>query len=269
MRREDHDLMHALESGFWWFAGMRKVTSAVLRRRLPVKPRAVLDVGCGTGINLVWMNQQFRPGRIVGCDYSVTAVNWCRETLACEETATALPVDLSRGDLRRLPFRDETFDLVISLDVLDVFLPDDVGSAAGEICRVLRPGGLVFLRAPAYQWLLSSHDLLFETRHRFTTSELRDRLSGAGFQRIETTYANTILFPIAMTGRLLRKSVGLLSEKTDAQPWPKSLAWLNAAFEACLALEAGLLARGLSLPFGLSAISTGFKPGPIDARAAK
>ncbi len=265
MRQEDHDLMHALETNFWWFVGMRRVTEALLRRSRAESPRNVLDVGCGTGINLLWIGWRFQPHRIVGCDYSGTAVNWCKETLA--SGTPRVPTELSRGDLRRLPFRGESFDLVISLDVLDVFPPGDVIMAASEIHRVLRPGGLAFVRAPAYQWLLSSHDILFETRHRFTTLELRNRLSGAGFEQIEATYANTILFPLALTERLLRKAAGVLSDKTDAQPWPKGLGWLNPVFKGCLLLEARLLALGWRLPFGLSAICIGHKPksGPATA----
>lgn len=252
--------MHLLETDFWWFVGMRKVTEAFLLRCVTRAPRDVLDVGCGTGINLLWMSGRFKPGRIVGCDYSPIAVDWCRETIARGSPQQHAPIDLSRGDLRRLPFRSESFDLVISLDVLDVFPPGDDAAAARELYRVLRPGGLAFVRAPAYQWLLSSHDLLFETRHRFTTSELRQKLTAAGFKKTETTYANTILFPVAMTERVLRKAAGLYQDKTDAQPWPKSLRWLNTVFKSCLLLEARLLALGWRLPFGLSAICVGVKP---------
>ncbi len=264
MRKEDYDLMHVLESDFWWFVGMRRITGALLSRHLTAAPRDILDVGCGTGINLLWMVQQFRPERIIGCDYSGNALAWCRETLksAPSYSKKALP-RLSRGDIRCLPFADASFDLVTNLDVLDTFGPggDDV-RAMTELCRVLRPGGVAFVRAPAYRWLLSSHDNLFETKHRFSTSELNGKMRRAGFMVRKTTYANSLLFPLAATQRLIRKMTSWASDKTDAQPWPKGLGWLNEPFKLCLDLEARWLARGLALPFGLSAICIGCKPEP-------
>jgi hypothetical protein len=129
-----------------------------------------------------------------------------------------------------------------------------------EFYRVLRPGGVAFVRAPDYDWLLSSHDTLFETKHRFSAHELREKMKLAGFEILKTSYANTVLFPMALAQRLLRKFAGVSPEKTDTQPWPESLQWLNRPFTACLDLEARWLAAGHRLPFGLSAICIGRKP---------
>jgi hypothetical protein len=116
---------------------------------------------------------------------------------------------------------------------------------------------MAFVRVPHHQWLLSSHDTLFETRHRYGAGEIRRKMEAAGFRIHSVTYVNTILFPIAMTQRLLRKWFGIAGEKTDTQPWPGWLAWLDAIFRACLSAEAALLRRGWTLPFGLSAICIG------------
>jgi len=260
MRREDYDIMHELEESYWWFAGMRKVILSVLSRSLERGPQAILDVGCGTGINLLWMTQHFKPRLLVGCDFSPIALEWCRETVrrAPSFAASIVPL-LSRGDIRNLPFESETFDLATNLDVLDLFSDDpDHVRALGELRRILVSGGLACVRAPACQWLYSSHDSLFETRHRFSAGELRHKMTLAGFEIVRTTYANTILFPLAAVRRLLRR-LGSESAHTDTQPWPKSLEWLNGAFEACLNGEARLLARGWRLPIGLSAICIGRK----------
>jgi SAM-dependent methyltransferase len=258
VQSKDYEIMHALEARFWWFAGMRHITRALLKRHISGSPRAILDVGCGTGINLLWMLQQFPPELIVGCDYSPVALGWCQETLQASGSASARvrPV-LCRGDVRKLPFSDRTFDLATSLDVLDLFPPiGDDTRAMAELHRVLRPGGLALVREPAYQWLLCGHDVAFETQHRYSTGELREKMSSAGFQVIQTTYANTLLFPLAAMRRLLRM-IGIANEGTDTKPWPKAFEWLNLPFTRCLAWEARWLARGLGLPCGLSAICIG------------
>ncbi len=262
MRQEDYDLMHTLEDDYWWFAGMRKITAALLSRYLERAPRDILDVGCGTGINLLWMSQQFRPERVMGCDYSTIALGWCRESIkAAASYSKKVTPCLSQGDIRHLPFPSAAFDLVTNLDVLDLFPPGEDLRAMAELHRILRPGGLAFVRAPAYQWLLSSHDTLFETTHRYSALELRRKMSNVGFEIVRTTYANTLLFPFAMTVRLSRKTLGLAADKTDTQPWPKPLEWLNRPLELCLRLEARWLAGGASLPFGLSAICIGRRGG--------
>lgn len=261
IRKEDYDLMHALESNYWWFVGMRQITGALLSKFASGVPRNVLDAGCGTGINLLWMLQQLNPERLVGCDYSATALAWCRDSLKtapdCSQRLTPL---VCQGDVRRLPFAGQSFDLVTSFDVLDNFDPSGEDSEAfAEIHRVLGPGGIALIREPAYQWLMSSHDVLFETKHRYTTTELREKMSRAGFQILVSTYANTVLFPLAAARRLMRKAFGIASDKTDTQPLPNSLEWLNGPLRSCLQFEAFLMARGWSLPFGLSAICIGCK----------
>jgi SAM-dependent methyltransferase len=258
--------MHALESDFWWFVGMRRITGALLRRHLSQAPNDVLDMGCGTGINLLWMSREMRPRRVIGCDYSSTALSWCRQSLlSARVSADQVMPRLAQGDVRRLPFESQTFDLLTNLDVLDTFgaTGEDL-QAIKEFYRVLRPGGIAFVRAPAYQWLISSHDVLFETKHRYTAAELSRKMSDAGFKVVTTGYANTVLFPVALFWRVLRKIIGVAGEKTDAQPWPKSLAWLNGPFKLGLFLEAIWLRQGFRLPFGLSAICVGIRP-PVTA----
>ncbi len=258
MRTEDYQIMQALESDYWWFIGMRMVTGAVMARHLRRRPQRILDIGCGTGINLLWMALRHHPDEIVGCDLSPTALELCRRTLTtARPQPSGVSFTLTRGDIRRLPFADCSFDLVSTMEVLDTLGPGEDAAALADIHRVLRPGGLAFVRVPAYQWLLSSHDLVFETRHRYSAGELRGKMEAAGFRILSVTYANTLLFPLAMTQRLLRKWLGIAADRTDTQPWPRWLEWLNTAFRSCLVLEASLLRRGWLLPFGLSAICIG------------
>jgi len=261
MRKEDYDLMHGLESDFWWFVGMREVAVALLHRYLAGKPRDILDVGCGTGINLLWASEKLGPERVVGCDFSTTALDLCRQTIWADHSSARKSIPrLCQGDIRRLPFAGGSFDMVTSFDVLDVFSSSEEWSAGmSELHRILRPDGLALVREPAYNWLLSSHDTLFGTHHRFTITELRRQMAQAGFEVVFATYANTLLFPLAMTQRLLRKTIGLAKDKTDTQPWPKPLEWLNRPFKWLMHLEAIWLERGRMLPFGLSAICVGRK----------
>jgi len=257
MQRAEYDQMRVLGSDLWWFVGMRLVTGALLNRHA-TGARRILDVGCGTGINLLWMSRELRPSLLVGSDFSPFAIEWSRDTITSSSTPT--PPVLSFGDLRRLPFASDRFDLVTNLDVLDQFPPgEDYALGFSEFHRVLRPGGIALVRGPAYRWLMSSHDKIYETKHRHTTTSLAAGMASAGFEIIETTYANTILFPVAVAQRLMRKIAGIQKDRTDAQPLPAALQWMNGPLAACLGIEARVLKRGWRLPFGLSAVCIGRK----------
>ena len=124
-----------------------------------------------------------------------------------------------------------------------------------ECLRVLKPGGMLYVRTPAFQALYGGHDVTLHTRHRYTGVELANKLGLAGLEVLQTTYANTILFPIAAARRMLAKLTHSEGESdVRAVPGP-----LNAALTAIFSLEASILPR-TSLPFGLSAIAIARKP---------
>jgi SAM-dependent methyltransferase len=80
------------------------------------------------------------------------------------------------GDLYAIPFREDTFDAALNIEVLEHLR--EPKRALGEIYRVLRPGGKLFLVAPqAYQEHQIPHDYF-----RFTSFGLRYLLEGAGFK---------------------------------------------------------------------------------------
>src|SRR6185295_19147509 len=122
-------------------------------------------------------------------------------------------------------------------------------AAIGEMNRVLRPGWLLFIREPAYQWMRGAHDVAVGTHRRYTVTDLRRLLLVHGFKIRRATYANTLLFWLAAPHRLLWKWRG--SSESDVRPVPR---WLNAAFGSALALEARMLGRS-SFPFGLSVMT--------------
>jgi ubiquinone/menaquinone biosynthesis C-methylase UbiE len=99
----------------------------------------VLDVGCGTGFFLLNLWQGGFVGEAHACDISPGMVAVCSEsarTIGCD-------VQLRIADAEDLPYEDGTFDLVVGHAVLH-HLPD-VPAAFGEMFRVLRPGGSLFV----------------------------------------------------------------------------------------------------------------------------
>jgi ubiquinone/menaquinone biosynthesis C-methylase UbiE len=252
VRAQDYADLYALEESLWWFTGMREVTRAVLDPLCPPGPRReILDAGCGTGGMLSWLERYAGGGRVVGIDFAADALGFCR--------GRGLR-DVAQASVTALPFADETFDLVTSFDVL-VQLPGEGSdeTAMREMFRVLRPGGVAFARAAAYEWMRSGHDEALDTQRRYTLTRLTGRMRRAGFCVRRATYANSLLLPAAILRRLVLKRLGLADAGSDVKP-PGSDR-LNRALASALRVEARLLERpGLSLPAGLSAVCVAERP---------
>jgi len=91
----------------------------------------VLEVGCGTGLLLARLSEVAEQA--VGVDIS--------EGMA--ERARARGLDVRIGDVLRLPFDDDAFDLTCSFKVLAHV--EDLQAAIRECVRVTRPGGHLLL----------------------------------------------------------------------------------------------------------------------------
>lgn len=238
--------MFELEERLWWYDGMRAITSAILKDNVIEKnSRRLLDVGCGTGFSLLWLKKLLGPERAIGVDASAHAAPFWRERkLYTNVVASALD----------LPFGPAEFDLVTCFDVIYQFKESEAEKAISEVYRVLKPGGFIYIREPAYSWMRGAHDIAVGTRHRYTVKQLCGLLRAHQLVPKRRTYANTLLFWAAVPHRLLSRLKG--SAESDVKPMPE---WMNRRFRAALGLEARLLSR-LSFPFGLSAIVLAQKP---------
>ena len=125
-------------------------------------------------------------------------------------------LDARQADILSLPFPDECFDGVITLDVLE-HLPDDV-SALAELRRVLKVGGLLLLNVPAFPCLWSRHDLANGHQRRYRRRELRAKLQGAGYTVEQSFYWNWVAFVPVLILRKLRMAGKTASD--DLQPAP-------------------------------------------------
>jgi ubiquinone/menaquinone biosynthesis C-methylase UbiE len=103
--------------------------------------RDVLEIGVGMGADhLEWARSG--PHRLAGVDLTPRAVAWTTQRLA----AYGLASELREADAERLPFPDDSFDIIYSWGVLHH--SPDTAQAFSEAYRALRPGGT--LRAMIY-----------------------------------------------------------------------------------------------------------------------
>ena len=252
MEREQYDLMFAQEERHWWYVGMRRISAALLRRFPPwiegqtTRPPEILDAGCGSG-GMTRYLQQF--GRVTGIDLAPEAL-----TLAKQRGLARL----ARSSVGAIPFRDGSFDIVTSFDVLYHLNVNDDRAALAEIHRLLRPGGIALIRLPAFDWIRGAHDAVVHTRHRYTRDELSGKLEDVGFLLEHSTYANFLLFPLAPAKRYLEQRYGS-HDATDLWRPPGPF---NRLLADLLSLEA-LPACLVGLPWGLSVFAVARRVDPL------
>jgi SAM-dependent methyltransferase len=230
---------HRVEDGHWWYQGRRRVIErAIGRLDLPAGAR-ILDAGCGSGRNMVDLA---RHGAVTGVELSETSVRLARERNAGE---------VVEGSVMDMPFDEGTFDLTVSLDVIE-HLEDDVG-ALRELRRVTKPGGALLVTVPAYQWLWSGHDEINHHHRRYNRRTLLAPAQAAGWQMERSAHFNSLLLPIAIVLRALERFKPSTT-KSSLDLWipPAPLNW---ALRQPLHLEAATIGRGGSIPAGLSLLA--------------
>jgi SAM-dependent methyltransferase len=128
--------------------GNAAIRTALLERLLPAAEGElggsgeILDLGCGSG----WWLELFRdrgvdPTRLHGIDAIEDRIAEAQERLP--------GADLRVGDIRRLPYADESFRLILIVSVLsDLPGEGDAEAALREAVRVLAPGGLLLAYEP-------------------------------------------------------------------------------------------------------------------------
>ena len=238
MMEHTYPILYAVEQSHWWYIGRRRIIAGfveqICRQVTDHQPR-ILDVGCGTGANLLLLSKY---GQAEGVDVSEDALAFCR--------ARGLDkVTLGAGE--EMPYADGTFDLVTAFVVVEHMDEDLAGLK--EMRRVLRPGGRVLLFVPTFMFLWGLQDDVSNHRRRYRLPELRRVLEQAGFEVERSTYANiTFFLPILLVRQVMRLT-GIKTETENSI----NISSLNGVFGKLLGAESTIL-RYMNLPFGVSGL---------------
>lgn len=113
----------------------------------------LLDNGCGVGMYV--SNLAELGGKVFGLEYDHD-----------QAVAAARRADrILRGASERLPFPGETFDLLLSHEVIEHVADDR--EAVEEMARILRPGGRLVLFCPNRGYPVETHGIFWRGRYRF------------------------------------------------------------------------------------------------------
>lgn len=137
---------------------------------------SVLDVGCGTGMQLAGYVDQGADCH--GIDLSPAMLEVAAQTLG--DT-----VELTLGSATSMPYADDRFDLVLASLMLHELPPGTRSAVLGEMSRVVRPGGRVLITD------FRAGDLRLGGRVRRLVSHLLERAAGAEHYRQWRAYQRT------------------------------------------------------------------------------
>jgi SAM-dependent methyltransferase len=200
----------------------------------------VLEAGCGTGYFASLLKERGWP--VCAIDLGMEGLRYARGS----------GIDrIAQADVRHLPFPDESFDALFSMDVLVHMQRGEESQALRELARVIEPGGLLVMRVSAFDLLRSRHSEFVGENQRFTRGRLLRQARNAGFHPIRCTYANALLLPVALAKFRLWEPLTGQKPASGVQPVHPTL---NKMLHAPLALESRLIGAGINLPVGQSVV---------------
>lgn len=240
--------MRAAEDHHWWYQVLHEQVIRELGDRLPERAR-VLDAGCGTGGMLALLKQRRPQWEIRGTDVDHKAVKHCR--------ARGL-TGVRHGSVCELPFDNESFDAVLSLDVLYHQRVDE-GRAVEEMTRVLRPGGCLVLNVPAFEGLRGAHDQAVCGARRYEACQVRPLMERHNLRTQMIHYWNAWLFLPLLAWRHWSRAQAALQGGVPASDLAMPPAWLNTLMTLLGRVDARVC-RLIGVPFGTSLFAVVGKP---------
>lgn len=205
----------------------------------------ILEVGCGTGATLASLNPF---GKTFGIDISPNALRHCRERGIRR---------VAQADGTSLPFADQVFDLLVTVDVLE-HIEDDTETLK-QFHRVLKPDGMLLLIVPAFASLWSSRDIRLNHKRRYSRQELNQKTLASGFAIQKLAYLDALSFPFLYLWVKSKglKNPGVADIRMDVLALPKPI---NFILLHIMRLETRLLTHFPS-PFGVALLCVARKEG--------
>ncbi len=197
--------LDALESTHFWYRA-RKEQLSIWLKDLKKANLKVLDLGSATGGNSL---------HIASLGHIVTSAEYSDIGIQIQKSKG---IKVVRADARELPFEDESFDVVICLDVIE-HIEEDI-LVVSEISRVLRSGGRFLISVPEDPKIWSSHDVIVNHVRRYTRNSLLNILK---YTNLKVTNLWSTLF-------LLRPAVIITRKFSNGSSLKKINPILNTIF---------------------------------------
>lgn len=227
------------EEKHWWFTGLRDILLYYISKIAGEKNLQILDAGCGTGKNMEAVKSL--GYEVCGIDYSLEAIRFCKLRGVN---------NIKIGDVANMPFKDDYFDILYSIDVLFLLEPDDLKKAAREFIRVTKKGGFILLNLAAFPFLWSSHDDAWGAKKRFIARDIYELFKDYDVKFVKVSYRIFLLFLPVVLVKLIKRITGKFKKEIKSDLYIPSK-FLNYIFTKIQLFENKLI-RKIDFPFGTS-----------------
>lgn len=242
MDTREYKNIYEHEATHFYYVGYHNILLSLLEKYLPKKgDLKILDAGCGTGL---FTKKLGKFGDVIGVDASAEALKFARKR----------GIKVKKALITKLPFKDNTFDLIVSNDVICHKSIKSDQKAINELSRVLAPGGLLLLKLPAFNWLKGAHDARVFTKKRYGKNDVQKMLWAAGHLPVKSSFAGSFLVPVVILKNAVDRTTGKHSDSSVASVWQPLNKFLISLFN----IERVIISF-LNIPVGITIITVSRK----------
>lgn len=199
--------------------------------------RKLLDIGCGSGVNLSKFDHIFSCS---GIEPNPLLAQQARENCKAIIYQQSMPANI--------PALKNEFDIILLLDALE-HINNDVGTLK-SITPLLKKGGIIIINVPALPALWSTHDEVAHHKRRYTKKSLQLAIHQAGLNISLIRYWNSLALPLVYFKRRIVHRSSKINDYKLSTPLPI----LNSILKKILIAEY-IITKPLLLPFGLSLLT--------------
>ncbi len=149
-----------------WDSGVTPPELAAMIEKID-DPGSALELGCGTGTNSIFLAQH--GWQVVGIDFSPKAIELARQKAQTAE----VPIEFRVGDVTRLDFLHDPFDLALDVSCFHGLSPEDKVHYAREVTRLTHPHSTLLLHAFAQPAFLGRYGLTDDAARRIFAPHFR------------------------------------------------------------------------------------------------
>jgi SAM-dependent methyltransferase len=247
--------LFAVEDRHFWFRARNQIIANIAGQISPTlaADSKVLEIGCGTGNVLRFLEKAFPHNTVFGMDLFAEGLRYARQRTSCP---------LIHGDMDAPPFRTR-FGMIGLFDVLE-HLPNDAKTLR-QIHSMLEPDGILLLTVPAHSVLWSYFDEAAGHCRRYEQAGLKRTLINAGFRIEYLTQYMATLFPLIWLGRRLAAFFAPPAGGKPDREYDlviqelRIIPVVNGLLAFLLAQEARFIARRCHVPIGTSLLAVARK----------
>jgi ubiquinone/menaquinone biosynthesis C-methylase UbiE len=165
------------------------LTKNILKEENITSRSNILDAGCGTGQTSAFLSKSFRCS-VTALDKHPTMIQKAKQRFSNEQ----LPIKAIQGNVENLPFSDASFDFVLSESVTAF---TSIAVSLTEFCRVLKPGGVLFMIEMTAEKPLQPSELndikrVYGISKVLLEKEWIHQLHLSGFSEAAAIFSNTV-----------------------------------------------------------------------------